>query len=210
MKLTIAIAGLLALLGGRAEAQNAIQNIAQSMIQCVGVLYSSPEAASVVPHLPFRIQDATQAQLDDPNVPTPQEAAAVRLLHPRVQGCYSQAWAQLAIYAPTVTPILSQANRDGEPDVALLANRQMTWGTFNTRRRDRNAHYTVVVENEVRRLLGVAQQQQQAAAAANFITGLAKLAVGVAAVRAASQPQVVRPSITTCNTMGYQTTCIGY
>jgi hypothetical protein len=45
-----------------------------------------------------------------------------------VLGCYSQGLAQLSIYAPTVTPLLSQSYRDAEPDVALLANRQMTWG----------------------------------------------------------------------------------
>ena len=129
MKLTIVAASAFALLAGRAEAQNAIQNIAQSMIQCVGTVFNAPEAASLLAHVPFRIQDATQPQLDDPNVPTPQEAAAIRLLYPRVQNCYSQAWAQLSIYAPTVTPILAQSYRDQDPDVALLANRQMTWGT---------------------------------------------------------------------------------
>ena len=210
MKLTIAIAGLLALLAGRAEAQNAVQNIAQSMIQCVGTVFNSPEAAPLLVHVPFRIQEATQAQIADNAVPTLQEAAAVRNLYPRVQNCYSQAMAQLSIYVPTVANLLSHSYRDGEGDVALLGNRQMTWGAFNTRRRDRYLHYAAVVQNEVQRLVGQAQQQQQAAAAANFLTALAKLAIGVAVVGAASQPQVARPSITTCNTMGYQTTCIGY
>lgn len=215
-KLTIVgIAALsAALIGGRAEAQTPAQRIVSEFIGCATAAVSEPDAAKLVAdHIPFNANYATPAQLADNAVPTPQEAATIIRVFPRISLCQQSAAGQLTVLAPTIGNLFSQMYADAQGDVVVLERRGMAYGSYVQRRQQRGRYYQALLQAEIARLHAAEQQQvqarQQASAAGDFITGLAKLAIGAAVVTAASRPQYVAPAPTmsisrpiTCNPTG--------
>jgi hypothetical protein len=162
--------------------------------------YELPAAAPLRVHEPFNVNDATLSQLADNSFATEAEIASVSAVHPRLRACQNEFLAQVAKLAPTFAPLFAKSYRDSDDDTVALIQRQMTWGDFTKRRRDRAIVSQAALINEERRL--AAEDQARAAA---MIQGLA---AAYAITQTAQPAPPPRATFTTCTQQGVFTNCV--
>jgi hypothetical protein len=130
----LAAVGLLLLTGCLAQQQ---REAVQAGTSCLLAAYESPDAAPLRVHEPFNVNDATLSQLADNSFATEPERASVLAVYPRLRACQNEFLAQVEKLAPTFVAIFAKSYRDADDDTVALIQRQMTWGDFTKRRRDR-------------------------------------------------------------------------
>jgi hypothetical protein len=100
-------------------------------------VYNLPEADPIRRHAPYNATEITPAQLADTGLATDQEVVAIDFLLPRLRD-YQQTLIQASTTAaPNLVPIMQTSIAAGEGDVSALKAHKMTWGEYNTHRRDR-------------------------------------------------------------------------
>ena len=100
--------------------------------------------------LPFDATTATAAQLSDPSYAAGPEIGALNSLHPRVKQCQQEALAALTPVAPAIVPVLSESYTAADGYVASLKGEKISWGAFNTLRKERAA----ALKDEITTILG--------------------------------------------------------
>jgi hypothetical protein len=101
---------------------------------CLSALYTSPDTEALRAHLLVRL---TPDQLANRSLATDQEIAALNAVQPRLHQCEQSALDQLANVMPSLVPIVSASYSKGAEQTALLNERKITWGEYNTARRAR-------------------------------------------------------------------------
>jgi len=104
---------------------------------CGVAVYSAPEAEPIRMHSPYNPSEMTAAQLSDRAFATDSEIAVITALYPRLVECQQNVLNQLSTTMPTLVPVLSAAYATGAEEITLLKSRRLTWGDFNTRRKNR-------------------------------------------------------------------------
>jgi hypothetical protein len=120
----------------------ALKPISDNVTSCVAPLYASASAEPIRRHAPFKPADMTPSQGADPAFATPEEIAAIDGLLPPLRACQQAAVAATRTASPPAAPILEATYAAGEGDLSALKARSMTWGQFNTRRRERAEQMT--------------------------------------------------------------------
>ncbi len=121
-------------------AANGIKPIFADMNSCALAAWATPDGVVIAAKSPADPRDFTAAQLSDPVLPTESEAQAMRTLYPRLQACQRSALASLAASgAAPVASVLSNAAAQSQVDAALIEERKIEWGAFNTVRKEHAA-----------------------------------------------------------------------
>ena len=105
--------------------------IAQTAI-CISAIYDLPVAEPIRRHLPLSAVDATPAQLSDPTFVSPDEAAAVGAIYPRLAECQNKTLSQMSASAPALVPILARQYASIAQQLTLLKDRRISFGEFTS------------------------------------------------------------------------------
>lgn len=167
---------------------------------CLFAAYSSPDAAPLRVHEPFNVNDVTFAQLADNSFATQAEIGSISVVYPRLRACQNEFLAKVEKFGPTFAPLFARSYQDTDDDAVALIQREITWGDFTKRRRDREILGQEAIINEERRL--AAEDQARAAA---MIQGLA---AAYAITQAAQPAPPPRATFTTCTQQGVFTNCV--
>jgi hypothetical protein len=119
------------------------------LTSCATAIYSSPEAEPIRRRVAFIPAETTPAQLADPALASAQEIAVADTLVHKLRGCQQAAIRGLSASAPPIVPIIQSTIAATEGDLTLLKAGKMTWGEYNTRRRDRAFHMQEQVTTEL-------------------------------------------------------------
>jgi hypothetical protein len=122
---------------------------------CFRSAYDAPAADVIRAKLVLDATKATAEQLSDPSYATGAEIAALNALHPRVKQCQQDALAALTPVAPAIVPVLSESYAAGDGYVASLEGGKISWGAFNTLRKER----TAAAKDEIATILGQSANQ---------------------------------------------------
>jgi hypothetical protein len=93
---------------------------------------------------------------------TPEELQVILTTHAQVQECQKALLNGLAGIVPSVVPILTKYYNHGEDELLLLVQREINWGEFNKRRRDRGAELSAEMQAENQRVTSGLQQRHEA------------------------------------------------
>lgn len=104
---------------------------------CVVAVYSAPEAEPIRLHSPYNPAETTPEQLADRAFVTDSEIAIIGALYPRLVECQQNTLRQISTPMPSLVPMLSAQYATGAEEITLLKSRKLTWGDFNTRRKNR-------------------------------------------------------------------------
>jgi hypothetical protein len=202
----------LVLCGCATQAQRQYQAIATGNREIVGHLtvcanevYNAPEAASLRPHIPLDISQATLAQLSDQALATKPEIDAITLLYPRLKACQKAALDGLVNTMPGIVPILTKQYSAGDDDTILLIQGKLAWGERIRRARDRANNSLAAMQTEAHRVEAGLEQQHEAElgrrqAAAQALAQWAQTQQMINAVN--------RPVTTNCTGFGYSVQCV--
>jgi hypothetical protein len=208
------MAGLL--LGCATQAQRQYQAIATGnqaigaqAKACEAEVYNAPEAASLRPHFPMDLREATLTQLSDPSLATKPEIDAILLLYPRLQACQKAILEGLVNTMPGLVPILAKGYSEGDDDTILLIQRKLTWGDRIHRGRNRVIALQAAMLAEAQRVVAALEQSHEAELARRQ----AAVQAAAAALASYAQTQQVISNMNrpvNCTTMnirpGFQTT----
>jgi hypothetical protein len=114
-----------------------IKPIVAQLSVCTRSAYDAPEADIIRAKLPLSGITATAEQLSDPSYATRPEIATIDALYPRIKVCQKEALAALSMAAPAIVPALSASYQTGDERVAALVGDKISWGSFNTGRKER-------------------------------------------------------------------------
>lgn len=132
-----------------------VKPITARLTACVRTAYDAPQVDLIRAKLPFNTATATQEQLSDPSYATGPEIAAITALYPQVKACQRDALAALSPVVPAIVPVLSESYKAGDDHVAALERDQISWGAFNSLRRER----AVAAKDEITTILTEAANQ---------------------------------------------------
>jgi hypothetical protein len=105
---------------------------------CISAVRASPEAQLVLDRDPMDPKDLTAEHLSDPTFPTDAQSKALADLHQRIAACQAKTIAELsASAAAPVAPLFEATYAENARQVQLLEDRKITWGQFNTSRKER-------------------------------------------------------------------------
>jgi hypothetical protein len=116
----------------------AVKPILLEMKSCARAALDTPEGQIFSSRSPSNPADLTGPVLSDPSFASGQEVEAVSALYPRLQACQKAAIDGFtrSPVAASVLPILTAASRRSDRQVELLEGRKITWGAFNTARKE--------------------------------------------------------------------------
>lgn len=177
------------------------------MRTCLTTAYNAPNVALIRAHLPMNVDDLTLQQLADQARATSSEAQAIFMYHSDIQRCRKVFLASRARSEPALVPILISAYNKGDDDLLSLAQRQISWGEYLHRARDRAVETRAALQaanrevmSELRREDEAERERRQRAAEA-----LAAWAQTQEMINAAN-----RPVITNCSGFGAMVNCVSH
>lgn len=105
---------------------------------CVQAAADSPEDRTIAGKDPMNVADLTAAQLSDASFATDEEIRALKALHPKIAACQRKIIAELAASAAApVAPLFESVYEKNNAQLVLLEDRRITWGQFQTDRKER-------------------------------------------------------------------------
>jgi hypothetical protein len=177
------------------------QAIVAKAAACDAEVYDAPEGASLRPHFPMNVRDATLQQLSDTSLATKQEIDAILLLYPRLQACRRATLEGFVNTMPGVVPMLAKTYSDNDDDVVLLIQGKLAWGEAVRRWRDRASAAQAAMLTEAQRVTAALEQSHEAELARRQA---AIQAAGNALAQWGQAQQMNRPVFTNCLRFGYQ------
>jgi hypothetical protein len=119
-----------------AAATEAMKSTTAKLQGCMSAVFSSPAAAPLAAREPFLANAPSQAQLANSSFATDDEIAAFNAVTPQQEQCQKTAITAFSTSAPAAVRIFSATMTATASDRDMLKARRITWGQYNTRRRD--------------------------------------------------------------------------
>jgi|HubBroStandDraft_6_1064221.scaffolds.fasta_scaffold683608_1 hypothetical protein len=165
-----AVMGIAALLFGCATAaQRQLLGMAannrdasQKFQDCVAAIYNQPELEPLRRDLPLNVQNASLAQLANPNFVSAEETRLILANHPRYQACRQEFIAQVSQTMPTVAEIFLKAATAFDNRTVALLQKKLHWGEFLQQARQAGLDNRAELEAEGRRIMASLERSHEA------------------------------------------------
>jgi hypothetical protein len=209
------VTAVLALAGCATAAQQQMHNIHETVLAahdqlktCLAAVHESPEAEQLRDHLPPDLRSATLDQMMDKSKVTPEQIAAIKLIHPKTAECRKIFLDQIDPVLPSIAAIYADEMQQGDARLIELLQGKITWGTYITDGKETGVAFKPKIDAEWQKIAGGLERSHEAElaqrqAAANSLMQYYQTQEMIDAV---NRPQI---NTATCTGTGNTVNCVG-